>query len=220
MGSIAAKYQVGDVVFYADAHMVQKQLPCPDCLGSGKWQAISPGGMGYLIPCPRCSARFHSNHELSLTYNAYEASVVTRTIGSVRYDSASDNPFQYMCRETGVGSGILYNEDSLHATREEAEIAARAIAVRQDRHIETEGKKYHGLLEVCDYQLDLAGTKAMERRIFDLRWDMDELCNQVAEALTEGEPVVPVVVRWLDAHNRNIEDASPGARAALSKAGE
>ena len=44
------------------------------------------------------------------------------TVGSVQIDTASDKPTRYMCLETGIGSGALYEEDRLHLTLEEAQI--------------------------------------------------------------------------------------------------
>jgi enhancing lycopene biosynthesis protein 2 len=43
------------------------------------------------------------------------------TIGSVRIDTNHESPIEYMCVETGVGSGSVWDERQLYASREEAE---------------------------------------------------------------------------------------------------
>jgi hypothetical protein len=63
------------------------------------------------------------------------------TIGSVRIDTADENPVAYMCKETGIGSGSIYYEKNLRATRFEAEELAasemaRVAGLRQAEELE------------------------------------------------------------------------------------
>lgn len=156
MGDLKSKYSVGDKVFQATTHVVQKRHDCPDCLGAGKWSAKSPAGGHYEFSCPRCSSSYQSDRSLSLSYSQHTGMVTPLTIGSVRGDTASDESVSYMCRETGVGSGSVYYEKVLFPTHEEAARHAEALAA--GRNLETPWivKQYEKTLSVCDYQLQNA----------------------------------------------------------------
>ena len=57
------------------------------------------------------------------------------TVGCHRYD---DDGWRYMCVETGVGSGYLWDEHLLFPTREEADAALpEKIAESEKQHAET-----------------------------------------------------------------------------------
>lgn len=133
MAVIETKFSVGDTVWHASTATEKKQHPCPDCLDSREWKAISPAGDEFNFRCPRCSANYVARDELSLAYTASVPAVRKLTIGSVRYDShdtwgEGKSPASYMCEETGVGGGSVYNEDRLFATEAEAQVAARSAS--------------------------------------------------------------------------------------------
>ena len=121
------KYAIGDTVFRARCDERKTTLPCPDCLGTGKWKATSPGGTEVDMDCPRCK---RDNYEASLSLQAWTFHPRTEclTIGRVSTEANRDGSthVQYMCVETGVGSGSVYREELLHATEPEAREAAEA----------------------------------------------------------------------------------------------
>ena len=160
MASIETKYSIGDVVYHAAIHQTTKQHPCPDCKGEGKWKAISPAGSEYQFSCPRCSANFQSNHALSLRYQSYAPFVSALTIGSVRVDTASDRRVEYMCVETGVGSGSIYYEGDLFPSHEEATTVAQIRAAEADKSVEWVAKLYDTTLHLSDYELSNAEREA------------------------------------------------------------
>ncbi len=159
MGIITTKYDVGDVVHFASYTSEIKQHPCPDCLGAREWSATSPAGGEYKFSCPRCGGGYQSNHELSLNYFQYAPMTRRLTIGLIQ--PAHNGGVAYMCEETGVGSGQVYDEHSLHETEEAAQVASEAKVAgmnkQPDGHAE---KSFNASLRVCDYQLSNALLKS------------------------------------------------------------
>lgn len=153
MATIETKYAIGDVVFYATTDAVTKQHPCPDCKDTRKWKALSPAGVEYDFACPRCSVSFLGNNDLTLRYSSFEGRVSKLTIGSVRTDSHSDRKVQYMCLETGVGSGSVYDEADLFPYQDMAMEAAKAKAASMNVNVEWVAKHYDKTLKLSDYEL-------------------------------------------------------------------
>lgn len=188
MAVIETKYSIGDVVWHARTSPERKQHPCPDCNGTRKWKATSPAGNEYDFACPRCTARYQSNDVLSLDYTASVGTVQKLTIGSVRHDShkfGGGSETQYMCVETGVGSGNLYNEDRLFPSEQEARAAAQAMADESNKTTDWIVKLYNKTLELSDYQLENAlikEAKDAKSRAGSLLWNLNDLFGQIAEA--------------------------------------
>ena len=159
MAEIKTKFSIGDTVYRAGTTTVQKRHDCPDCLGSRKWEAKSPAGGIYEFTCPRCGGQYRSEDALTLDYREFAPHVDRLTIGSVRTDSHDNRPVTYMCRETGVGSGSVYDENILFATPDEATKAAEGIAAGQNVSVPWVAKRYSKTLELSDYQLENALIK-------------------------------------------------------------
>ena len=188
MAVFETKYSVGDVVYFATTTPERKQHPCPDCLGEKTWKVTSPAGGEYNIACPRCSTRFMSDGGLSLDYTAHVPRIERRTIGSVQYNSAPsawDSGARYMCIETGVGSGSVYDEARLFPTEEQAFQKATALAEEANRNQEWIVKLYDKALEISDYRLESAALKLAKdakSRAGSLLYNLSELFSQIEEA--------------------------------------
>jgi hypothetical protein len=188
MATITTKYSVGDTVFRAGTVSSRKQHPCPDCLGSRKWKATSPAGTEYEFGCPRCAAAYNSDRDLQLDYQAYVPSVEQLTIGSIQVNTAPfsyDAGNRYMCRETGVGSGSVYNEDDLFETEEAATIAAQMKADEQNATVQWVVKLYDKSLKISDYQLESAALKLaaqQKSRASSMLWNLADLFGRIEEA--------------------------------------
>jgi len=188
-GVMQPKYEIGDMVYLASTTTERKTLPCPDCLGKKTWHVRSPAGSVFTAPCPRCSSRHQSNDCLSLDYVAHEPRIEVLTIGSVRTDTAQDprRRVSYMCSETGVGSGSVYNECDLFETKSEAQSAADLLA--QDRNqapghfIDT----YNRRVEFSDYQLGPAVAKEEKGKNALLEWKIRDLKDAVIACETMSE---------------------------------
>jgi hypothetical protein len=188
MATLTTKYSIGDIVWRAGTTTERKQHPCPDCLGSRKWKATSPAGSEYEFRCPRCAASYTSNHDVSLWYTASTPYVQQLTIGSVQYNTAIgsyDSGARYMCLETGVGSGSVYNESDLHETEEAAMLAATAQASVNNSTIQSIVKLYNHTLEISDYELESALLKLAkdeQARARQMLWGMGDLFGRIEEA--------------------------------------
>jgi len=194
MGIIVTKYSVDDRVFLAMTRIEKRQHPCPDCLGSRKWEATSPAGEKCEFACPRCGGQFRSNQDLSLDYYIHAPEVRSLTIGSVRTDSHGDRPVSYMAHETGVGSGNVWDENDLYPTFGEAYLAAEILARHRTSTNDTMVKTYDRTLDLSDFQLHNAVKRGAEQakssfdhRVAQLFTDLDEAENMedVRKAIAE-----------------------------------
>ena len=123
---LETKYSIGDVVYHPQVLSTGAMMPCPDCLGERVWSAKLPNGEELRIACPTC-ARGYQGSTGEVPSGEVRGQVDRFTIGSVRMDTgSSDRGTEYMCEETGVGSGSIWNESELFDVREEAEAALPA----------------------------------------------------------------------------------------------
>ena len=113
------KYKVGDVVYGATSYKKSIEVQCPDCLGKGVWCVKTPSGQESTIPCYTCERGFDGCPGKIIQYQE-SPRIEKLTIGSVRIDTNEEHPISYMCKETGVGSGTIHNEDKLFLDRVEA----------------------------------------------------------------------------------------------------
>lgn len=200
MATLTTKYAVGDVVWRAATTTVRKRHDCPDCLGSGKWSAKSPAGGEFEFSCPRCSASYQSDRDLSLAYTAHAPLVQRLTIGSIRVNThpgSHDSGNSYMCVETGVGSGSVYNESDLFETEAEALVAADAMARLADTSNEWVVALYNKTLSLSDYEIDSAKLKLANAAASNARsalWNIGYLFDQIEEAA--DKEAIAELVRW------------------------
>lgn len=191
MATITTKFSVGDVVYKAWTTTVSKQHHCPDCKGERKWKAVSPAGNEYDFACPRCASSYHGDRDLSLSYSEFAPLVQKLTIGSVRVDTSSkDRPVEYMCRETGIGSGTIHSEADMFDSEEDAMRAAEIKAKAQNSTTEWVVKQYDKSLALSDYQLESAAIKSVKdqkiRHSVDLQMLFQDLRScETIEAVTE-----------------------------------
>ena len=180
MATITTKYEIGDTVWFASTEITQAWHDCPDCLGSKKWEAKSPAGGVFAVPCPRCSLTYHNNDDLRLNYATAKGTARKLTIGRAEFDY--DGP-RYMCHETGIGSGALYREDTLFSTEEEALRSAeiRASAINQDVNFGVK-KQFDRTAQFCDYQLESAAIKAAEDKERRARYAAEYLLEDIDQA--------------------------------------
>lgn len=159
MGVITTKYDVGSVVYHSNYTSEKKSHPCPDCNGSREWDATSPAGGAYKFACPRCSGAYASHRELSLDYFQYAPHVTCLTVGLIQ--PATGGGIAYMCEETGIGSGTVYSEESLHSDHETAMTVAKLkVAGMNEEPSGHAAKSFNASLRVCDYELSNALLKS------------------------------------------------------------
>lgn len=143
------KYKIGQTVYHASYITTSKEIICPDCQGQRVWHVTTPAEETFDIKCSTCTRGYDSpSGTTDILYIGPQ--VLIRTIGSIRIDTGnSERPVEYMCVETGVGSGTLYDEKSLFATHEEALALANKMAEginnqKKDTDTKYNKKKYDG----------------------------------------------------------------------------
>lgn len=188
MATITTKFGVGDTVWHANITTETKAHPCPDCLGSREWEATSPAGAAFKVPCLRCSSTYQSSDALNLRYQQWVATAQKLTIGTVRANAGGDRGHEYMCLETGIGSGALYYEDRLFETEEAARRHGKSMA--DANNADAGGwvaKQYDRTAQFCDYQLkdaEIEAAKSASRRaLYDVAYLIEDL--EAADSLRD-----------------------------------
>lgn len=168
---IQPKYNIGDVVFRGTVSSRRVVLPCPDCQGTHKWKAQSLVEE-FEIECPRCST--YSTRLPTLIDVTFVPRTERLTIGSVRFDSADRNePFSYMCEETGVGSGSVYRESDLHDSEE---TALRVAQFKANEQITEHAAKpaVVKFREISGYSFSSALAKIAEDKARDYKFKLQD----------------------------------------------
>ena len=196
MATITTKYNIGDKVWHATTQATMKHHPCPDCLGTGKWKAVSPAGHEYTFACPRCNTRYMSNHDLSLKYTTFEPTAQQLTIGSIRTNSHTptyERAVEYMCQETGVGGGSVYGEDVFFDTEESALKEAQRMADAANAGgVDWVKKQYDKSLDISDYQLDDGRDRVIQRHLDNLGYRFRDCLDSIesCETMEEVQEVI------------------------------
>lgn len=139
------KFEIGDLVFYVRVSYTSVEIVCPDCVGQKKWTVSAPSGKSWEVGCNTCRYGYFSTGKV-LEYGDH-IQMDCCTIGSVRTDTSDqENPIRYMCIETGVGSGTVYNESELFLNIERAkEYGAQKLervkGLRQQENLKTRKSK-------------------------------------------------------------------------------
>lgn len=126
-GFAEPKFSVGQTVYWPGYRAeARTQKPCPDCLDTGFWQVETPAGERFQMTCGLCSP-FGWKHEITRTL--YVPQVDRRTVGSIGWQQEGPvGEYRYMCLETGIGSGSVYDENRLFDNEESALQLARFLA--------------------------------------------------------------------------------------------
>lgn len=115
---LKSKYNIGDKVYHIRNSLKTTYTTCKHCIGTG-------GILDHLNKTHRCSV---CDGIGNIRRNKRGIFVLEKvlTIGQIRCKAEkkkwkSDNNVEYMCEETGIGSGSLYKEKDLFVTKKEAE---------------------------------------------------------------------------------------------------
>lgn len=130
------RYAIGATVYLARVTTERADETCPDCLGKRIWHAVLPSGEELDFECPTCTRGYAAMGTVETWVTG--GTVEELTIGSVQIDTNHDHPVQYMCKETGIGSGAVWRESLLHADRAAAEaLLPQMIEAENWRRIES-----------------------------------------------------------------------------------
>lgn len=119
---LEAKFKVGQRVFAVSNKSDSRQVhvKCDVCNSTGK---VKVEGREEEYVCPACHGRTETEHYGYKYVISYDGA----TIGKVeiqeyapKYKSRYKSEVRYMLEETGVGSGMVWREDRLFGTYDEA----------------------------------------------------------------------------------------------------
>lgn len=118
---IQPKFEIGQKVFCARIGYGSVKVQCPDCLGQKKWLVKTPSGEEWDHDCNTCRQGYYGSSGTVESWGDHER-IEMLTIGSIRIDTQDkERPISYMCEETGIRSGSVYNEQEMFSDRSDAE---------------------------------------------------------------------------------------------------
>ena len=131
MSTIKTKYSLKQTVYNAYCVNEVYNVKCEDCDGTGYW---SIQGKDKKVGCETCnkSSFSWSNTPGIIQMYKYFPRVQELTIGQVQASIGYKAEVRYMCKETGLGSGTLWNEKSLTDDVNKATEAAKILAERKN----------------------------------------------------------------------------------------
>ena len=184
------KFKIGQVVYLATTDRTIKKLACPDCLGSKVWIAKSPAGLEVELPCPRCQRGYFSSdtNMPSLDYPVVVPVVRALTIGSI---TAKTHPYndreavEYMCCETGIGSGSIYYEWRLHETAEAAKAASEFLASEAQSDLDARPESLK-TVKFSSWTCDVAAYKLSWSSVYRA-WDAARDYREIVDRIEEND---------------------------------
>lgn len=154
------RFAIGATVYTAGIETEQRAFPCPDCLGTRKWEITTPAGTKAEMGCMRCG-EWISTGLPDLKYvvaapkvHTHQISGVTVKLGQpVEYATAA----HYVLREAQP-PGSSWSELIIHETHEAALAEAEAKATIKNLEIQTSPgvmeKKHFSLSTLPDARFD------------------------------------------------------------------
>ena len=128
------KYAIGQKVWHASTTSERQFVVCPDCVGRLVWKVSTPAGGSFKVPCSTCRDMWGSTGRV-LGVSVVVGVTEQLTIGSIQINTDDkDCPVRYMCEETSVGTGTVYSEDKLCASKAEAEVLAAVLVEQRASH--------------------------------------------------------------------------------------
>jgi hypothetical protein len=178
------KFFIGDVVYWPTTETTKEPMPCPDCLGTRRWKVITPAGTEMEAECQRCTG-FGRIADLPKPERLVSKPSVRRlTIGKITASTHASygdrDRVEYMCSETGIGSGSIYQESQLFSTEDEAMAVAIAEADKRTAEYASVPKAMseRALEKLTIKDADLEATRAA-------RWNAWYSYNSLRDTLQE-----------------------------------
>jgi hypothetical protein len=126
---IETKFDLGDKVWLVKRYPKHVDEACPGCNGIGAVPLLD----GNNDRCPRCYGNKYQRRVQPSDWHVKGP----WTVGNIQvslFEPRADHEDRrcYMCHETGTGTGNLWHEEDLFASREEAQAEADARRERGD----------------------------------------------------------------------------------------
>lgn len=181
------KFAMGQSVFRATHDEAVDKLPCPDCLDTNKWSVTTPAGKTYEVECQRCRGRTDLP---SLQFVKYVPRVRRLTIGKIDISThpySGDSHVRYMCHETGIGSGSVYNEKDILATEDAAMEAAALECGAKNAKVQST-PEHSERVQLSSLELEVAFFKSARSAIWTCWYHLREFRGQIEEWLKDNPP--------------------------------
>lgn len=123
---ITTRFSIGDKVWPVDSEQETVRVPCLACEGQGK---VLDGMGERTIYCQKTGC-YNGSHTIRMTPRAVVRG--PHTVGKVSFDmytAREGEQEQYMCEETGIGTGRVYYGNRLFGSPEEAAAFAAAWTI-------------------------------------------------------------------------------------------
>lgn len=125
MAILETKYNLGDIVFSPSTENTPYWEKCTSCDGTGSWKVE---GRDIKVNCTKCGDAYRKGNGRIQKFT-YQPRVDILTVGQIRIEhDLTQHKVQYMCEETGIGSGTLHYEKTLFQTKDEALVVAQGMA--------------------------------------------------------------------------------------------
>ena len=171
-----APYKIGDKVWYGGFESGPVEYTCPDCEGTKYVHLKFHDGTLESIECPSC--RYGIEHRGKITTYQYKPVVKQLTIKSVRYDSAADDPWEYMCMETSeYGGGRIHRLSNFFDSKKEATVYAETEALLATSRAEADSIKHYKGRRKRDVHRreEIVEKKALDRKVIELEAEVERL---------------------------------------------
>lgn len=195
------RYAIGDTVWTAGIETESAKFPCPDCLGTGKWEITTPAGTKAEMSCLRCGS-WSSTDLPDLTYVTASPVVREHRISGVTIDLKDGVEYRTgtaTLRESGAYSAPIY------ASKESAMAAARILAVAKNAAIQATPqvmeKKNFSLSTLTDARFNQFKNHIWTSfyRYRRLRENLTEMLGETPELNAKGwREAISEAVAWED----------------------
>jgi len=140
-----------------------------------------------------------------LTVPVFGSTVRKLTIGSVLIDTHEDRgPVSYMCRETGIGSGSIYYESKLFASKADADAHASAEAASKTVEAQAEPAALEAK-HFASLRIDDANREAARSAIFHSWYayiDLKEKVNDFLQSEEASKDDLRSEMEWKKSYDR------------------
>ena len=103
------EHSIGDTVYGVQDYRKYYLVDCPSCGGAGEIVLAD----GEKTTCPKCAGRSTKKMYEPTRWHITGAMTVGLVRAIQQYDGADSSEEEYMCHETGVGSGRVWRDGLL-----------------------------------------------------------------------------------------------------------
>jgi len=108
---LTSKYNIGDVIYEIASRSHRMDVECPECNGKSANTSES------WAKCQKCN---NAGTVVKYSPRVWTPTQCVLTVGMIKCEVGYKDKVEYMCNETGIGSGRLYNEEEIYSSMNDA----------------------------------------------------------------------------------------------------